>query len=425
MRMRRAAALVVGMTIGLFASQAGAQPQPPTSLANGSRLSASVYGGYDRPLFSPSANASLRPTGQTFGGVDMNLLYARPGRRVGLFADLGLSDRYYPKFSPSNVPSYGGSLTLSSNYRGRWQWNVGLFGHYAPFSAASVFATATTANAQSLAIANATAFQQSTVRQADVNGSAALSYSISRRTSVSLTGIAGALIPIDSTISRVERYTGTLRLSRSLTRALSGYVGYNLNQNRVAAQGTTPSNDILISSFDFGVEFARPIQIARGTTLGIHTGVVNVPGTRGKSYRLTGGATVDYSFGRRSTWAAQLAVMRDSRFVQSFRNSVSSTGVSLGAGGRVIGRFGTLFSTNYSSGTINSASSVPFTSYSGSATLRFDMLRRVAAFVEYAAFASDVDPTVVSGVGQPAGRFGRQGIRGGLSFGLSPFALVP
>lgn len=417
----RAAARITGLAVCLLAAPLSAQPRRAAPAPAGPQLSASVYGGYDRPLFAPSAGASLQPSGQVLTGADLSVNYARQGRRVGMSANLSLANRYLPKFKPSTAPSYGAGLSLASNYQGRWQWNVGAFANYTPFSATSIFASATTVNAQQLAVANAAAFQQSTVRQADVNTTASLSYALSRRTQFSITGLAGRLVPIDSPVPEVERYSGALRLSRAISRSLSAYFGYTLNQNRVAAQGTTPATSIQLSNYDFGLDFSRPIQLTRNTTLGFHTGVVNVPGTRGKDYRLTGGVALDRYFGR-STWVAQLAANRDTRFVQTFRNSVSSTGVSLSASGRLVGRFGTILATNYSSGTINAAQSIGFAAYSGSATLRFDLLRRLATFVEYSAFMSDVDDTTLLGTGQPTGRFGRQAIRGGLSFGLSPFA---
>lgn len=421
MRYARAAAGIAGVAVWMMASGASAQTRRPTPTASGPQFNASVYGGYDRPLFTPTANASLRPTSQTFAGADLSLNYMRPGRRVGMNGYLGLSNRYYPEFTPSTAPSYSGGLSMSSNYQGRWQWALGGFANYAPFSATSLFATATTANAQPLAVTNAAAFQQSTIRQVDVNGTASLSYAVSRRTNISVSGLAGSLVPIDSPISQVERYTAALRLSHAINRSLSGYVGYNFNHNRVAAQGSTPATSVDLSAYDFGLNFSRPIQITRSTTLGISTGVVNVPGTGGKDYRLTGAVTLDHYFGR-STWMAQLAALRDARFVQSFRNAVASNAVSLSAGGRLVGRFGTLFSTNYTSGTITGAQTADFTSYSGSATVRFDLLRKLAAFVEYTTFLSDVDGAALAGTGLPSGRFGRQAVRGGLSFGLSPFA---
>jgi hypothetical protein len=113
--------------------------------------------------------------------------------------------------------------------------------------------------------------------------------------------------------------------------------------------------------------------------------------------------------------------MRDARFVQTYRNAVAYSGVSLSAGGRLVGQLGTLFSANYSSGTINASSAVDFHSYSASATARYDIGRIVATFVEYSTFLSDVDDTRLL-VGQPTGRFGRHGVRVGLSFGVSPFS---
>jgi hypothetical protein len=246
-----------------------------------------------------------------------------------------------------------------------------------------------------------------------------LSYSVSRRTNVALTLQAGVLEPIDSPVARAVRLNGNLRVSRTLTRGLSGYIGYDISQNRVDATDTTEATNYQIGGVDFGLDFTRPLQLGRSTTLNLRTGLVRLPSGSGSTFQLTGGVSLDHFFGR-STWGAQLLATRDARFVQTYRNAVAYHGVSATIGGRVVGRVGSIFSANYSSGTINAASAVDFHSYSGSAMMRYDVRRIVATFVEYSAFLSDVGDTSLL-PGQPTGRFGRHGVRAGLTFGVSPF----
>jgi hypothetical protein len=379
-----------------------------------------VYGGYDAPLFDPDDDASLQPSSQLFSGADVSLDYARPGRRVIFSTNVSLSNRYYPNFTPSSAPSYGAGATLTSNNRGRWQWALSQFAHYAPFTATSLFALANAPNAQSLVLASTTAFQQSTIRQLDLNTMGSLTYSMSRRTNIGLTVLGGTLVPIDSPVPRAVRINGNLRLSRQLTRSLGAYVAYTYSQNRVASSGASPSANYEIGGIDFGLDFARPIQLGRNTTIGFRAGLLSVPGTGGSTYQLTGGVSVDHYFGR-SSWAAQLYANRDARFVQTYRNAVAYNGISLSAGGRLVGNLGTIFTSNYSSGTINAASAVDFHSYSASVLARYDIGRIFGTFAEYSAFVSDVDDSRLL-VGQPTGRFGRHGVRVGLAFGVSPFA---
>jgi hypothetical protein len=419
---RRRHGAVAAAAACLLAAIGGAQAQgvDPARLARGPQLSANLFGGWDAPLFDPSAAASLQPTGQWFTGADAGVTWIKAWRRVALSSQATLSNRYYPKFTPSTAPSYGGSIGLQSTGTGRWQWGVSQFVQYAPFSAVGLFASALGPNAQALQLANATTFQQSTVRQLDVTSGASIAYRLSRRTSVASSFGVATLVPIDSPVARALRLNGTLRLSRQLTRDLTGYVGYSRSQNRVASSDTTAGANYTVEGFDFGVDFSRGLQLGRDTTLGLRTGVVKVPETR-QQYQLTGTATLDRTF--RRGWLLQLAATRDARFVQTYRNSVVFYGVSASARGRLTDIFGISFSTNYSSGTINAGSDVGFSSYSGVAQLRHDFRRNVATFAEYAAFWSKVDASTLL-AGQPTGEFGRHSVRVGLSFGLSPFDAV-
>jgi hypothetical protein len=403
----------------LVATAAAAQPrQAPVRATRGPQFSANVYGGWDAPLFDPSAGASLQPTSQWYSGADAGVSWNKVGQRLTLASQVTLSNRYYPNFTPSSAPSYGGTLALSSTNRGRWQWGLSQFAHYAPFFGAGLFAAAATPSAQSLQLANATAFQQSQVRQVEVNTAGSLSYSLSRRTTVAVSLLAGRLVPIDSPVASATRLNGDLRVTRGLTRTLSGYFGYSVAQNRVSGTGGAAGSDFTLSGFDFGVNFDKGLQITRNTTLNFRTGLVNVPQTNGKVYQLTGGAALDRSF--RNGWQGQLVANRDARFVQTYRNAVVYSGISAQFNGPISGPLGSSFSANYSSGTINAASNVGFSAYSATAQLRYDVKRRVATFVEYSAFYSSVD-TSAALPGLPTGEFGRHSVRGGLSFGLSPF----
>lgn len=424
-------ALVPLVTFGccLAAVTAHAQPRPATTRLRGPVFAGSIYGGYDMPLFStavtlPSTpgNPTLQPASQAFGGADASVDYTKLGRRVSLSVQANASNRYYPQFTPSTAPSYGTMVTLASTSTGRWSWALSQFAHYAPLSGTSLFAGGATniANGQSAALANATAFQVSTVRFVDVNTSANLTYRLSRRTNVGLVGLVGSIVPIDSQIARSVRLNGRLRLDRQLTRGLRAYVAYGVLQNRVEASGTLPAQNFEIAAFDFGIDFAKPFQLTRSTTLGFSTGLVRVPETTAQNYQLTGSVTLDQTF--RGSWSAALTATRDARFVQAYRNAVVLVGSSAAVSGRLVGQLGALFSANYSTGDIFSTGGPSaFRSYSASAQLRYDATRRIAAFVEYSAFRSEVDASSAL-IGFPTGSFGRHNVRGGLSFGLSPFS---
>ena len=420
-----------GCLTAVSAVSAAAQPsRMPLPPARGPVMSASIYGGYDAPLFTTTTapnptnptNPTLQPATQSYSGADANINYTRAGRRVSMSLQANASNRYYPQFTPSTAPSYGASISLTSSSPSRWGWGLSQFAHYAPISGTSLFAGAGTniVNSQAVALTSATAFQVSTVRLVDINTSGNLSYALSRRTSFGLFGLVGGIVPIDSQVTGATRLNARLRLNREISRAFTAYVGYGISQNRVAASNGSPAASFQISGFDFGIDFSRPFQLTRSTTLGFSTGLMRVPESASQSYQVTGAVTLDYQV-RNSSWQATAAATRDARFVQAYRNAVVFLGGSGTVSGRLIGRLGTLMSANYSKGDINTTTGKSgFRSYSAAAQLRYDLRRLVATFIEYSAFRSEIDDTAAL-AGFPTGAFGRHGVRGGLSFGLSPF----
>lgn len=422
-------ALAPLVTFGCCLAAVTAAAQPPAARPRGPVFTASIYGGYDMPLFtttvtlpSTPSNPTLQPASQLFSGADAGVNYTKAGRRVALSLQANASNRYYPQFTPSTAPSYGASITLASTSTGRWAWNLTQFAQYAPLSGTSLFASAgaNVANSQSVVLTSANAFQVSTVRLVDINTGASMSYALSRRTSIGISGLIGGIVPIDSQITQATRLNGRLRINRQLSRALRAYFAYGITQNRVEATSTQPAASFEITGFDFGIDFAKPFQLTRSTTLGFSTGLVRIPESQSQSYQLTGTATLDQRF--RGSWRATATATRDARFVQAYRNAVVFLGGSVGVSGRLIGQLGTLLSVNYSTGDFDTGvGKSAFRSYSASTQLRYDFRRNLASFIEYSAFRSEIDDSTAL-LGFPTGSFGRHSVRGGLSFGLSPFA---
>ena len=414
------------------AQRAGRGAQPGTALTG------SLYGGYDTPLFrsssvtppstTPGTPVPFQPTSQVFGGADANLTHFRPGRRVGMSATASASSRYYPDFKPSTVPSYVGSATINSAGPGRWQWSLGQSALYAPLSALSLFAGTSGAGAtggaaaglQAAAVAGASNFQISNIRQVDLITNGQISYSVSRRMHASFMSAASTQLQFDSDLPRAVRYEGRLRISRDLTRGLRAYVGYGLTENRLLAKGATPGGSSRLDSYDFGIDFSRPFQLSRDTSVGLSTGLVKVPDAGSKTFQFIGTASLDHRIGRR--WATQLTATRDARFVQAYRDAVVFNGISAQLGGQLFSRIGSSVSANYSSGHINAApQKVGFDSYSGAVNLRYDIRRLAGVFAEYSLFRSKIDASNAL-TGYPTGTFGRHGVRAGLALGLSPFS---
>lgn len=420
---------LIGLAIvGCSLAIADAEAQTARPPSSGLQATGNIYGGYDAPLFDNTSTNAFNPTGQGFAGGDVNLDYFRPGRRVSLGTAVMASNRYYPDSTPSTAPSYVASLSLSSVSRGRWSWVLGQYAQYAPLSAATLFAGGAAnpslgGTLSGAILAGSTNFQISTIRQVDINTAANVAYSVSRRTQVSLATIVGTQLQIDSTQPNAVRYDGRVRLSREVTRNMRAYVGYGLAEVRVPARGATPSFATRIDGYDFGIDFSRPFQLTRKTTIGIQTGVVKVPNAGRSEFTAVGAATLDYKV--TGSWSAQLAATRDARFVQAYRNAVVFSGVSLSVGGQLATRLGAALNANYSSGRINIAPApVEFDSASTSARLRYDVTRRAGLFAEYNLFRSRFDASS-SLSGYPTGAFGRHGVRAGLSLGVSPFSRRP
>jgi len=414
---------------GLVAATAAAQPRtaarPPQP---GVQMNGSIYGGYDAPLFTNTAVTTFQPTSQAFTGGDIRVNYNRPGRKVALSSNASAANRYYPEFTPSTVPSYGVALTLSSVSRGRWQWSLGQFAQYAPLSAASFLASTGGglvggSAIDPTALAAAANLQISTIRQIDFNTAGQVSYSLRRRTHLSLSSGVATQKQIDSPQPNALRFDTRVRLAQDFSRNLRGYLGYTLNQMHVPARNGSPSYSARIDTYDFGVDFSRPFQLTRDTTFGIQTGFVKVPNGARNEFQVVGAATLEHRVSR--SWDAQLVATRDARFVQAYRNPVVFQGLSASIGGLLTGRVSAGISTNYSSGQINVAPApLSFSSASASAQTRFDIRRRAGVFIEYSLFRSKFDVTQAL-VGYPSGSFGRHGVRIGLSLGVNPFVRRP
>jgi hypothetical protein len=420
----RGARLALVGCLLLAATNAMAQAARPA--VAGTLLTGNIYGGYDAPLFVDDDFANIQPTSQAFAGGDVSLAYIRPGRRVNMGMTASASNRYYPDFTPSTAPSYGGSLTFSSVSRGRWQWTVGQFAQYSPLSAATLFAGP---GAGSNAVIGATTLissanlQISAVRQVDVNTSGTVSYSFSRRTHISFMAGGGTQYQIESPLPRATHYDTQVRLSRDITRGLAAYVGYRLTALRVPAQAATPASTFRIDGFDFGVNFTRPFQISRDTTFAVQTGLANAPELGSSGYQFIGSASLNHTV--TGSWATQLAVNRDVRFVQAYRNPAVVSGISAAIDGQFTRRIGSTVVANYSSGRIaTSPASIAFDTSSASVRLRYDVLRAAGVFVEYNLFRSAFDAgTLLPGF--PTGAFGRHGVRAGMTLGASPFNTRP
>jgi hypothetical protein len=377
MSLARALAPLVTFGCCLAAVTAAAQPRSAARV-RGPVFTANIYGGYDMPLFtttvttpSTPGNPTLQPASQIFSGADANVNYTKAGRRVALTLQANVSNRYYPQFTPSTAPSYGASVTLASTSTSRWAWDLTQFAHYAPISGTSLFAGAGTnvANSQSVALTSATAFQVSTVRLVDVNTAGSLSYALSRRTSIGVSGLVGGIVPIDSQVTRSTRLNGRVRFNRQISRALRAYVAYGITQNRIEATSTQPASSYEITGFDFGIDFAKPFQLTRSTTLGFSTGLVRVPESQSQSYQLTGMATLDQKF--RGSWVPRppppVMLVR-----AAYRTRSCSSAGRRPCPGRLIGQLGTLLAVNYSTGDFNTTvGKSAFRSYSASAQLRW------------------------------------------------------
>ncbi len=420
---------LVGLAIvGCSHAIADADAQTARPPSSGLQATGNFYGGYDTPLFDNTSTNAFNPTGQGFGGGDVNVDYFRPGRRVALGTAVIASNRYYPGSTPSTAPAYVASLSLSSVSRGRWSWVLGQYAQYAPLSAATLFAGGAANPSQggtlsAAILAGSTNFQISTIRQVDINTAGNVAYSVNRRTQVSLSTIVGTQLQIDSTQPNAVRYDARVRLSREVRRSLRVFAGYGLSEVRVPAQGATPKSASRIDGYDLGIDFSKPFQLTRNTTIGIQTGVVKVPNAGRSEFTAVGAATLDYKVTR--SWSAQLAATRDARFVQAYRNAVVFSGVSVSLGGQVAARLGASLNANYSKGRINIAPTpIEFDSASTSARLRYDVTRTAGLFAEYSLFRSSFDASS-SLSGYPTGAFGRHGVRAGLTLGVSPFSRRP
>lgn len=234
--------------------------------------------------------------------------------------------------------SYAISTGLTTKVTNKTSISVGTAASYAPFYQYAPFLKNTASEESPVGSDYGFAVSSPWVRS--ISASASVENRLSKRSSISAgIGWEQRVIPSEDNAD-LERRTASARFTHSLTRKLSFYVGYGIQEER---NGLNRNQKPLRSNLmDIGLGYGDGLilKLGRHYTLSASFGAsimkngdpVSVA-TTGKStaFAINGGATLSRSIGR--SWGASLGYVRDTHYMLGFTDLITTDSANAGIGG--------------------------------------------------------------------------------------------
>jgi hypothetical protein len=201
------------------------------------------------------------------------------------------------------------------------------------------------------------------------------------------------------------------RFTRNLTRNLGLRLGYGYGEARNSLGTIGPR--IASHTLDAGVGYSRSLSFSRLTTLNFGTGTTIVRYNHESQLTLTGNVGLTREIGR--SWRAGADFARGVQFVAGFDDPVIANTLNVHLRGLLARRVEAVLSGGYAAGTIGlNQSGRGYSTYSGSAGLRFAFSRLLSLETQYFYYRYDFDQLSALPLGV-ARTLNRQGFRCGIS----------
>jgi hypothetical protein len=390
------------------AAIAQAQVAPAsTTTAPPERVSfvAALSGGFEMgsaPTDIGQASAAQNSESQ----LQIGWLYPRRWRSGSISVAGQSSARYLPNIR--EVPFANHGLNISGEWRTGRRTVVG-FAEQVSYAPLTVFPGVGEAPLGGPLAADSATGAQMTLRH---GGALSVARVMGPRTSATL-GLeytAGRAADGAAALSHLA-YAGVRRRLSSSATLRTGY-GFGTYQFGADSQPT------LRHQIDIGVDFSRPLPMARRTVIEFRTGSVLL--TRGTTaFRLDLSAAIKRPFGRH--WVARVGYDRPMQFIEGFSEPLLSDAVSMTTEGslgrfvRVVGGF------SASQGTVGGSADAAFSSIGGSAQVHLAVSRQWSWVTEFADFHyrfSENAPLP----GQVPRDVRRRAVRSGLALSLGSFS---
>lgn len=401
---------------GLFGG-GGADP----SLTHSLGLQVSLIEAYDDNV---SADAGGNPTAFEragfYSGLTTNADYTWRTHRVQVGAAVGTNLRYYGTLGRvTGINHYvSGGFTAQLGPRTTLFMNESVT--YAP---AYLYALFTTPDDQTPGAPppGGADYATSDQRSLTYDSSANLSHNLTRHTALSFSsdvrytdyvGGSGAL-------SDLRAYDVGGHFTYAASRDATLRLGYTYRRGQYQG-GLRPVEH----GIDIGLDYDKPLSRSRRTTVSFSVGTtvlqgplpgVGDPGDASdrRQFRVQGRATLNHDMGR--TWRAQVNYSRGLGLIEGLGEPVFTDGVTVTVGGLMTRRFDFLSTAAYTTGEAALAGTAPqFSTYTGTARLRYALTRTWAAYAEYVYYFYEFNPELRVLPGVPRG-LERNGVRVGLT----------
>lgn len=411
-----------------------------------------VRGWFGSGRTGPAAGQALTLTARVFETVEAqqdasypdlqaSIRYDGQSRNQSFYMTADASSRHFERFGGLSTVSHdvaaGFTTNLGRRTRLRFDQSVGR----SPFYLVTVFAPQTLAESDFAAQAPAESTFDPQALAESLPPQPAIDYAVSRRKTDSMT-IALAL-----THSLARHTSVSLNYGRAQSRTdesdfTARYVGASFNHylgryaiaragythrlaNRRSLSSASEPGIVASHDLDFGIDYNRPLSLARRTTLVVSTGSAIVPAAdvaaigAGDHYRMLGTASLNHDMGR--TWKAVLSYGRTLEFVETFKEPLLSDSVALHLRGHFSRQLDLTLSANLSKGSVGFVAEDPAThgygTYSASGRLRWAISRLVKGYGEYLIYGHAFG----NGVQLPQG-FGHDVKRSEIRVGLTVWA---
>jgi hypothetical protein len=373
-------------------------------------------------LTGPEVSQTLQQSG-FYTTLLSDLAFRRRGERLQLAASGGVSTRYYSTvrrfvandyhtaFGFSAQTSRRATLTVNQAFSRSPVYLLGLFASAVPPSIGDVIAPATDFAAnddRSYSSDTSAAYVQNFTRRAALSMATSL-----RRTNYLVTSARGeAFSAVDAGGTYTYGLKPDLGLRLGYIYRQANYVGALIGPGT----GQPPEHDL-----DIGVDIRRALSRTRrtaftfkGGTALVSSGIASDFSRPRRQLRVLADGSLTHQMGE--TWSLNGSYQRGTGLVEGLAAPVFSDAFTVASNGFVGPRADLAFSVGYSKGSPASVGTqADFTTYTGTAKLRYGLTRSVALTTEYLYYFYDF-----SSLGQLAPglvpRVRRNSIRAGVSF---------
>jgi hypothetical protein len=297
-------------------------------------VNGSAGAGYDTNASANQSEAGLlaQPTtsadGSAFGSLSGGLSYSGDFSSATVGASMSSSARYYADQATTLTTSHAGSAGLNLELGRKTKASGSASVSYQPFRSFVPF-SALFDPALGQVVAPDQTYGGGRDSYYTYTATASLTRQLSTRASLSASYDRYLSDGSGNSGRGLNRQTGSVLFTRSLTRRLGLRLGYGYTDATFASDGRQYGNH----NFDTGVDYSRDFSLTRRTKLAFSSGGAAVMQEGYTRYDVTGNASLTREIGR--TWDAAINYQRRVGFIESLREPAFYDGVSAGLHGLI------------------------------------------------------------------------------------------